>query len=778
MNFLRRFKFLTYLLVLLSLVGFTYASGNYGLMFMGVVAVGVSWWLVEKGNAPPVPRWIINTSVLLIAMLLFWELVIYRQPNLLLGLGHFIFGLIICKLFETKSNRDYGQIMILSLLLVLSAAILSTSPIFAMVLLAYLAVGLYVSLIFHLQCETQRAMARHAGADLMMTASGQQNVIARDLRRLSTGVGLFLFFFACMVFVLFPRSGVNQLFANWHISGGPVKTGFSRHVTMGQLGTLQQSNARVAVVTIEKNGRNIGNQGYQPYFIGGTLNVYDGLRHEWIRSFKSMRSNQKIRLFSKVTAPLVSPALYDPNSVITETFTFNQLQANTLFAIGPAVKLSGRDLGRVLRLNDGSMICSPRHSGPITYTITTAEKYSPNIIGPQHPRLFPTAMRYQPFDLDTMSPIRSAPIPHRVAALAAKIAGPLLAIHRTRANIAHVDMLLAKRFCNYLSAHYPYSFDMTPVDPNMDPTEDFLFNKKKIGGYCEFFASAMVMFCRSVKIPARMATGYHGGDYNPIAGYYVIRQKFAHAWVQAYIPGRGWVNFDPSPASSLTSIQRKLTWFTEVGDFFQWIRLQWLQSIISFNESMRRNIIHKVETFTKAVAHTFMDVIHHIEFTLQVLLTNRHVGTRERILFFIGAMGVVALGLFFLHLWQKQRKSLVVQMVRGMERKLQRQLTRDLAFFDRLVDILSRIGIERDETQTPQEYVQAATLAVGTDLPEARQLIRIFYDIRYGGLSVSAALGQHIRENLTDLERRIRGIGPIMPTTVDEHAKPTYTHRQ
>ena len=104
MNFLRRFPLLAYTLVFLSLLAFNYAAENYGLMAFSLTALLVSWWLVETGQGPPIPRWIINTGVLLVALVLFWELVIYRQPNLLLGLGHFMVGLIICKLFEKKNE--------------------------------------------------------------------------------------------------------------------------------------------------------------------------------------------------------------------------------------------------------------------------------------------------------------------------------------------------------------------------------------------------------------------------------------------------------------------------------------------------------------------------------------------------------------------------------------------------------------------------------------------------------------------------------------------------
>lgn len=69
---------------------------------LSLTGVLVSWWLVESGDALVVPRWLINSGVLVVAMGLFWELVIYQQSNLLLALGHFMVGLILCKLFEKR----------------------------------------------------------------------------------------------------------------------------------------------------------------------------------------------------------------------------------------------------------------------------------------------------------------------------------------------------------------------------------------------------------------------------------------------------------------------------------------------------------------------------------------------------------------------------------------------------------------------------------------------------------------------------------------------------
>lgn len=77
------------------------------------------------------------------------------------------------------------------------------------------------------------------------------------------------------------------------------------------------------------------------------------------------------------------------------------------------------------------------------------------------------------------------------------------------------------------------------------PLEDFLFRYKS--GHCEYFASAMVLLLRSQGIPARLVTGFLGGEYNRLEGYYVVRQVNAHAWVEAWIEGEGWRTFDATP---------------------------------------------------------------------------------------------------------------------------------------------------------------------------------------------------------------------------------------
>jgi transglutaminase-like putative cysteine protease len=98
---------------------------------------------------------------------------------------------------------------------------------------------------------------------------------------------------------------------------------------------------------------------------------------------------------------------------------------------------------------------------------------------------------------------------------------------------------------NYLQRSYRYTLDLPPVPAGRDPIDSFLFDSKS--GYCEQFATAATLMLRSLNIPARLATGYATGDYNPVLNEAVVRERDAHAWVEVYFQGFGWVPVDPTP---------------------------------------------------------------------------------------------------------------------------------------------------------------------------------------------------------------------------------------
>lgn len=112
----------------------------------------------------------------------------------------------------------------------------------------------------------------------------------------------------------------------------------------------------------------------------------------------------------------------------------------------------------------------------------------------------------------------------------------------------------------HLRSHFHYSLRHSH-QLDTDPLVAFLFDDKT--GHCEEFASAMTLLARTAGIPARVVTGYRVTEYNQLGGYYVVRAHNAHAWVEAYVPSQGWVEFDPTPAAdqpldSTNSLWRQL----------------------------------------------------------------------------------------------------------------------------------------------------------------------------------------------------------------------------
>lgn len=121
----------------------------------------------------------------------------------------------------------------------------------------------------------------------------------------------------------------------------------------------------------------------------------------------------------------------------------------------------------------------------------------------------------------------------RVRSLASRIAG--------EGEDAFEKALLLER---HLRTQYEYSYETIPLQ-GYTPIDSFLFETKR--GHCEYFASALAVMLRTQGIAARVATGFSLGEPNPITGFYEVRALDGHAWVEAYIPGEGWLMLEPTP---------------------------------------------------------------------------------------------------------------------------------------------------------------------------------------------------------------------------------------
>ncbi len=102
-----------------------------------------------------------------------------------------------------------------------------------------------------------------------------------------------------------------------------------------------------------------------------------------------------------------------------------------------------------------------------------------------------------------------------------------------------------------------FIYTLEPPLLGVNTVDDFMFTTKQ--GFCEHYASSFVFLMRAANIPARVVTGYQGGEFNDVGNYYIVRQSDAHAWAEVWLAGQGWVRIDPTAAIAPERVQRNLS---------------------------------------------------------------------------------------------------------------------------------------------------------------------------------------------------------------------------
>jgi hypothetical protein len=104
-----------------------------------------------------------------------------------------------------------------------------------------------------------------------------------------------------------------------------------------------------------------------------------------------------------------------------------------------------------------------------------------------------------------------------------------------------------------------YTYTLEPGIFGRHSADEFWFDRKQ--GFCEHIASSFVILMRALDVPARVVTGYHGGERNPVDGVWTVRQSDAHAWAEVWLSDQGWTRIDPTAyvAPSRTTDLSRLT---------------------------------------------------------------------------------------------------------------------------------------------------------------------------------------------------------------------------
>jgi transglutaminase-like putative cysteine protease len=307
---------------------------------------------------------------------------------------------------------------------------------------------------------------------------------------------------AVLLFVLFPRLP-GQFWAVAPARGGAT-TGLSDEMTPGDVSDLSLSGQ----LAFRARFDGALPPARERYWRGPVLHMFDG------RTWRQPRT------------PFMPQQVASTGATYSYEVMLQPHQRRWIFALDVATKWPAR----TVRTSDLQLL-SPRDQPISTLTsfrLQSATSYS--VLGP-----LPQFMR----QVDLWLPQgRNA----RSMALARQM----------RASAGSDEAFIAAVLAKFRNEEYFYTLE--PPRLQLDSVDDFLFHTRR--GFCEHFASAFTMLARAAGIPARVVTGYQGGEYNPMSGYLLIRQSDAHAWSEVWLEGRGWVRVDPTAAVAPERIER------------------------------------------------------------------------------------------------------------------------------------------------------------------------------------------------------------------------------
>jgi protein-glutamine gamma-glutamyltransferase len=417
---------------------------------------------------------------------------------------HFLFFLAALKILTVSTRRDRFFLAFISFTELVAGAILSVDFNF----FAFLACYLFFAIAALTSGEIRRSLSR-AG---IKARSGQRGFHPR-LAALATAIAAGILLLTAGLFFLLPRTADAAL--SRFLPHSIFVPGFSNHVVLGQTGKLLLNSRPVMHVSSPSPGKLSGVK-----WRGDALTHFDG--KQWVNLAPNWTP---IGVYER-RGDLNTPEQRPPGRYITYEIRLDIDGAKALFMAG-APQVVSMNYEYLMTSETGGYRLPERIPEGFTYGVYSLLEEPPEVSEP----VFETAV------LGSDSRARNLELPRldpRIPALARSITAG-----------AATDLARARAIERHLRSDYAYSLEMPSREP-ADPLADFLFTRRR--GYCEYFASSMAVMLRSIGIPARLATGFQNGIYNTLTGFWVVRASDAHAWVEAWMPGRGWSTFDPTPA--------------------------------------------------------------------------------------------------------------------------------------------------------------------------------------------------------------------------------------
>jgi len=153
-------------------------------------------------------------------------------------------------------------------------------------------------------------------------------------------------------------------------------------------------------------------------------------------------------------------------------------------------------------------------------------------------------------------------------------------------------------------------YTLEPGTTSIDSVDTTLFDSKR--GFCGHFASAFATMMRAANVPARVVTGYLGGEWNPAGGYYIVRQTEAHAWTEVWLDGQGWTRVDPTAVVAPERLQRGVydlmasslpgaatylhnnPWLNRIALLWDGMNQWWQERVVDFNLRAQFDLLQRL----------------------------------------------------------------------------------------------------------------------------------------------------------------------------------------
>ncbi|HZV55303.1 MAG TPA: DUF3488 and transglutaminase-like domain-containing protein [Rhodocyclaceae bacterium] len=528
------------------------------------LATAQIWWLLATGVivlvplAPHAPPWL--TAVAALALLWRGALAWWRQPlpaRWLLILLVFAGCGAVTVQFRTLFGQNPGVALLILFMALKQLEARAARDGLAIVLLAY-----FLALAQFFYSQAIPAAIATAAAVLVATATllslADHRPSPPALLRQAGTMLLQALPFMLLLFVLFPR--VQGPLWGLPKDANSGLTGMSDSMAPGAISQLSQSDA--IAFRVRFSGPEPTRQ--QLYWRGPVLSEFDG------RVWRASRELPRQQL------PYAEPA----TGGIDYEVTLEAHGKPWLFAL----ELPGQLPAEALATPDFQVLAKA--------PVISRQRYALHSYPALHAGLDePTAVRQQALSLPEGSN-------RRIRALAAS----------WRAAATSDEDVLRQAEAFFLRQHLLYT--LSPPLLGEQTADEFLFDTRQ--GFCEHFANAFVVAMRAAGVPARVVTGYQGGEINPVDGYLTVRQYDAHAWTEVWLPDRGWLRIDPTAISAPTRIDFNLAAAVPAGDplpllmrvdlawlndmRFRWdaVTNTWNQWVLGYNPERQRDLLRRL----------------------------------------------------------------------------------------------------------------------------------------------------------------------------------------